>query len=404
MPYYDNSWGNLAFLFGVTAYASSDPVGVSTETVGPGPVEGAQGILESMDAPVAPYAWVMPSGKEASYRAAIELMQDGYRVRVFRFPFRMGERTFEKGTFAVLRTRNPESIGAVIEEVARRHGVDLIEVPDPFTDAGITFGDDNRLAAIPPPLVAVVADWPVTQDHTYGGIRNTLEADFGFTFTPVMLNTLENAIDLHKYTAIVLPHAGMDVRGGPNLSAGYRGLLDLTRLRTYVQEGGTLIAVKGAGAFIADDSILGEGVTFDGWAEHTDGAALRAEWVVGHPSPIGELVPWQPGLQEVGRHMLGAGYSQGGFAVPGLYPVLLSVDPDSRAEIVATYAGSEDRLLLDGFVLDEDQSLLAGRPFAIVAPVGAGRVVYFADESTFRGYWYGLNLMFLNSLLFGPLF
>ena len=38
----------------------------------------------------------------------------------------------------------------------------------------------------------------------------------------------------------------------------------------------------------------------------------------------------------------------------------------------------------------------------VVQAVGQGRVIYFADDLTFRGNWYGLNLLFLNSLIFGP--
>lgn len=402
MPYYDSSWGNLALLFGVQAFASPQAVRAPGEPVG-AEVPGARATQRTLDRDGRPYAWVLPAGRESSYRSAIQLMKDGYRVRVFRFPFRLDGRIYEKGTFAVLRGRNPEGVQGAVEVTARRYGAELMEVPGPFTEAGTTFGDDARLAAIPNPRVAIVADWPVTQDHTYGGIRNTLEADFGFTFTPVMLHTLETAPDLDKYTAIVLPHAGMSVRGGPNFGPGYSGRLDPTRLRSYVRQGGTLIAVKGAAAFIATDPVLGAGVVTDGWAEHTDGATLRAEWMGQRPVPVGELLEWRPGMRDVGRNMLGAGFPEGGFAAPGLYPVLLGVDTTGTAAVAARYDPDRDRLLLDGFMLDEDRALLAGRPFVIVAGVGRGRVVYFADDPTFRGYWYGLNTLFLNSLMFGPL-
>lgn len=403
MPYYDSSWGNLALLFGVSAYASREPVSVASEAVEESAVSGAEGSHQALERPEPPYAWVMPAGREASYRTAIELMKEGYRVRVFRFPFQLDGERYGKGTFAVLRGRNPDDVESAVVEAARRHGAELLEVAGPFTDAGTSFGDDSRLAAIQRPLVAVVADWPVTQDHTFGGIRNTLESDFGFTFSPVMLATLETATDLQKYTAIVLPHAGMSVRGGPNFNAGYRGRLeDLARLRRYVREGGTLIAVKGAAAFVANDPVLGAGVTAEGWAERTDGATLRAEWVGERPIPVGERLRWQPGMQDVGPHMLGAGYPEGDFAAPGLYPVLLAVDAEDGAEVAARYSQSEARLLLDGFMVPEDRPRLAGRPFAVVAPVGRGRVIYFADDPTFRGYWYGLNILFLNSVMFGP--
>ncbi len=60
-------------------------------------------------------------------------------------------------------------------------------------------------------------------------------------------------------------------------------------------------------------------------------------------------------------------------------------------------------LLLDGFMASSDKEKLAGRPFVVIQPVGRGRVIFFACDPTFRGYWYGLNLLFLNSLILGPL-
>jgi hypothetical protein len=52
-------------------------------------------------------------------------------------------------------------------------------------------------------------------------------------------------------------------------------------------------------------------------------------------------------------------------------------------------------------VLPEDIPLLAGSPLVIVAPVGHGQVIYIAADITFRGYWYALNQLFLNTLILG---
>jgi len=270
--------------------------------------------------------------------------------------------------------------------------------------------------------VAVLADFPVTQDHTFGGIRSTLEGDFGMTFSPVTMATL-NGADLSRYTAIVLPHAGMDVRGGPNFNPGYRGSLDLANLRRYVTGGGTLIAVQGAAAFVAGDEVLGRGVDLDGWAERTE-AAVRATWTSAG-EPEGEILPWRPGLDEFGRSLLAAGMPEGDFTAPASFPVLLRVAGEEAAgapgaqaaggspgqglgavvrsdvQVVARYASEPDRLVLDGFMLDPDRPVLASRPFAMVAPVGRGRVIYFAEDLTFRGQWAGLNGLFWNAVVLG---
>ena len=45
---------------------------------------------------------------------------------------------------------------------------------------------------------------------------------------------------------------------------------------------------------------------------------------------------------------------------------------------------------------------LAGAPFMLTRKIGQGRVIYFAADISFRGYWYALNTLFLNSLILGP--
>ncbi len=398
MPYYDATWAVLTYIFGVPAYAVNEPLKVESRKVTT--AEKLQGRIEKLKRSEPPYAYIIPAGRESSYRMAIQLMQEGYRLRVFHGSFRIGEREYPKGTWAALRQRNPEGLGERLAKLAEKHSARVVEVVGPYTDSGITFGDDQQLAAIPTPLIAVLADWPVTQDHTFGGIRNVLEADFGFAFSPVMLETI-NTADLSKYTAVVLPHAGTNMRAGPGFGSGYKGKLNLERLRKYVQGGGTLLVVGGASEAVTTDSVLGRDVSFDGWAKHTNGVTLRAEWVTG-VMPGSNVMAWQPGLDEIGFPLLAAGYQEREFAVPGVFPPLLSVSQSGSAKVVARYAGDPLRVLLDGFMLESDKQKIAGRPFVVIQPAARGRVIYFADDITFRGYWYGLNLLFLNSLIFGP--
>ena len=70
--------------------------------------------------------------------------------------------------------------------------------------------------------------------------------------------------------------------------------------------------------------------------------------------------------------------------------------------MVARYGSETEGLVLDGFMMDEDRPVLAGRPFMVVRRVGRGKVIAFADDPTFRGQWYGMNLLWLSALLIGP--
>jgi hypothetical protein len=169
-----------------------------------------------------------------------------------------------------------------------------------------------------------------------------------------------------------------------------------------VRDGGTLIAVKGAAAEVARDSVLGADVSFIGWASEANGAALRAEWAFGEPADS-NLAAWRPGLRSTASSLVSAGVRAAEFAAPGAYPVLLEVESEGGAEILARYGEDPDTLVLDGFVTAGERERLAGRPFLVVRRVGRGRVIYLADDPTYRGQWYGLNLLFLNLLLFGPM-
>ena len=41
-------------------------------------------------------------------------------------------------------------------------------------------------------------------------------------------------------------------------------------------------------------------------------------------------------------------------------------------------------------------------PGAIISSRGEGRVVSFADNPKFRGFWYGSSKLCLNAIFFGP--
>ncbi len=389
MPFYDVTWNTYPLIFGVEAYHTSTAVGVGTAPVS---IANAQPTI-----PGKAYAYFLSPEQESSYKLVMKMAQEGYKWRVFKSWFQIGDKTYPEGTFAALSLRNPDHFYDRLVELAKEGNVEINTAENPFTDAGVTFGDDVRLAPIKQPKVAVLADWPVMQDHYYGGIRNVLERDYDFTFSPVMLATL-NGGDLSEYSTIVLPNAGLDIRGGPGFSKGYKGTLKLDNLREYVLNGGTLIASHAAGEVIANDEVLGAGVTFEGFAEYSNGTILQGAFINTEAIPTAR-VAWQPGMNEMGQSILATGYSAKTMGLPAAYPIVLT--PENQDDIVLAYGDNKSELLLDGFMLDEDREKLAGAPYMLRTKVGKGHVVYFASDPTFRGYWYSIHKLFLNAILLG---
>lgn len=392
MPFYDVTWNTFPLIFGVTAFYTGTPISQGTQPMG---------TLRANNSglPTKAYAYFLKGDKEANYKLVMRMAQEGYKWRVFKSWFKIGSVVYPKGTFAAISLRNPDHFYERLTQLIKEYGAEVNVATTPFTDGGVTFGDDERLAPIAQPKVAVVADWPVMQDHYFGGIRNVLEQDYDFVFSPVMMETI-NRGDLSGYTTIVLPNAGLDIRGGPGFSQGYKGILNTENLRRFVINGGTLIASHGASEVIANDEVLGKGVKFMGFAEFSNGTILKGEFTNTQAIPT-DMVRWQPGMNEAGKSLLANGYEQQYIGLPAAYPVLLK--PDNERDVIVRYGSQNDQLLLDGFMLEEDKAKLTGAPYLIKTQVGKGHVVYFASDPTFRGYWYSLHQLFVNSILFGDL-
>lgn len=385
-PFYDSQVQILPLLFGVEAYTIAGDV----PDVQHQPAENFQAepsIIETNSDK--PYAYILPAGRESSYKVAGQLMQSDFKGRVFRGPFSINDTVYEKGTFAFIGARNPDNLHETIHNLAEKHGATLAEVDDPINDAGVDFGNTRLVSHLPKPTIAVLADEPARFGDMFAGIRTTLEVDFGITFSPVRKEILEGS-DLSKYSAIVLPDG-----------YGYEQNFDLDNLRDYVQSGGTLIAAKNAGRTLSNDSVLGEHISSDEEADQTFGAILRGEWETYSSPEPGEWIQWEPDIK-VDRPLLSVGFEDE-FAARGADVILYEVDEDSNAEIIARYSDNTGNLLLDGFMVDSDKEKIAGKPYVVQHPLGRGNVIYLTEPVNYRGYWYGTNLIFLNSLLFGPI-
>jgi hypothetical protein len=144
--------------------------------------------------------------------------------------------------------------------------------------------------------------------------------------------------------------------------------------------------------------VLGAGVTFEGFAEYSNGTILQGEFTNTESIPT-TRVAWKPGMNEVGQSILATGYKSKTIGLPAAYPIVLT--PENKNDVILSYGANKSELLLDGFMLEEDKDKLAGAPYMLRTRVGKGNVVYFASDPTFRGYWYSLHKLFLNAILLG---
>jgi hypothetical protein len=71
---------------------------------------------------------------------------------------------------------------------------------------------------------------------------------------------------------------------------------------------------------------------------------------------------------------------------------------------VNTVVQYKDLPQVDGYVHPETLKTIQGSASTLVSSIGRGNVICLIDNPNFRGFWYGTNRLFMNSLFFGGLF
>lgn len=309
-------------------------------------------------------AWIAQAG--AAGLAARVLTRDSWH----------GDRHLPPGTVCFLSDDQSTSQWAArLQEIAPA-GIEVIALESGLANRGIDLGSD-AVRWLPLPRIAVLAG-EGTRALSVGEIWWHFESEWGITPTLIEAKDLP---DLAEFDVLVVP-------------AGVRGSLD-PACEAFVKGGGTLIALGDALGSVAkwesteleQNSIDAEnesdwipyGDRQRHWASQSiEGAIFALEVDVTHP----------------------IGYLEGPRAF-ALKQGTTQWKPLKRGVNVARYAQTEP---VSGFVGHAATSGLAGTMAIGVEHVGAGRVVYFADNPLFRGFWEEGKAYFDRAVLFAPVY
>jgi hypothetical protein len=328
-------------------------------------------------------------------RTLAKLLAAGASARVAVKPFTAetgeGRVRFSAGAIVVPAglQRADVDVGALLRHATVEDGLDVWATASGLTPEGIDLGSPSLEPLADPSLLLVVGEG--VSAYEAGAAWSMLDRRFGIAVSLVTADRLTRA-ELDRYTHVVLVH-------------GRYGELDeqAERLRRWVEEGGTLIAIKG-GARWAQESILHRPLE-----EEDDDAAPPAT----APVPADERVAYAdyeteraqreiPGtIVEIEldlTHPLAFGYSDPTLPVLRNSTLVLPAS-ENPFENVAHYG---DEPLLSGFLGAENAARLAGLPAVLASRLGEGTVVQLLDDPNFRAYWYGTSKLFLNAVFFGP--
>jgi hypothetical protein len=373
---YDITAWSAPYAYGLNGMASSSLVSssaiVNTST------------LNTISTSATGYILEWKSMKDAEFLT--ELLKQKIKVRFSEKPFtvKSPEQTFDRGSLIVIRGDNKaiENFDDKVIEAANKFNRILVAVNTGFSKTGPDFGSPD-VKLVSNQKVAILSG-NYTSSLSYGELWHFFEQQLKYPITSI--NTEDfGQVNLAAYNVLIIPNGY------------YSRLLDednLKKLKTYVSNGGKVIAIDGALNSFADKE--GFGLKRNKTKDSTEVKTNLIPYAQRERNDTKNLITGAVFKTKVDTtHPMAFGYDNDYFTLKlgnDSYSLLESgyniAYLGDKPRPVSGYAGKD---ALKGL----DNSLVFGEE-----NIGSGSMLYFVDNVMFRSFWENGKLFLVNAVFF----
>lgn len=428
--FYDVTAWNLPMAFGLESYWVDEISDLKLDSKSPGPVRN------TVDWGSKPkYGYLIEFSSAAVYNVMVRLFEQDCHLRVATKPFDLPGHSYRPGALVLRGHENPDNLGTILQKLAGDFDVNI----RPAQTASVgKVGPDlggPKFVLLHAPRVALSAG---DMTNSVGAVWHLLDYRLKMRVSPV-----KSTRDLRKYNILVLSGRG-------SVSDG---------VKKWVADGGTLIAFGEAAYAIAKKDnglssvrrrrdVLDTLAVYqedlereqqadeieidfeDLWGdrqtetseksgkgnadldeaeenEEQDKKQSRKSAPSNNAEKLKRIDEWQRIFAPSGgfvkariddRQWLGFGLGKFLPVMVGSDSVLMSMHPtETPVRLV-----DEDDLRLSGLLWPEARQRLSNSAFATVERHGRGQVILFASNPTHRGWYPGMERLFLNAVFLGP--
>jgi hypothetical protein len=333
------------------------------------------------------YAYLFEWNEYYTPRTLYRLQKAGLRTKVASKPFSVvttgGVREFDYGTILVslgIQDMNELEIYRLMQQAAAEDGVTVYSVRSGLNPSGIDLGSPS-FEDLEMPSTAIIGG-EGTSSYDVGEVRHLFDQRFHMPITILEKDELGGA-DLSRYNTIVMVDGYYsDISNGVS-----------EELKRWVRRGGTLI--------LQQDAIgwgISEGLAEIEFVDSPDDSVSQRRYA--------DLSNTR-GAQFIGgsifhatldlTHPLAYGYNREEITV-----FRNTTDFMELAENpYATPLRYTSEPLASGYISEENSELIGNTASIIVGGYGGGRVISFADNPSFRAFWFGTNKLLMNAVFFG---
>jgi len=425
---YDVTSWNLSMNFGLDAYWTETISDVKTSSEPLIPESSLARLQERSD-----YGYLIDFNNSDIYPALVRLFDNDCHPRIATKPFRIKDKSYPRGSVLLRVYENPDNLFEILQQIDTDLDVEICTVETGLVQEGPDLGDSDY-GLLSAPRVAIASQWPISS-RFFGSVWYLLDHHTRLRTSPINIQNI-NRVDLRKYNCFILPSGG---RLGSVLDEKA-----VQKLRGWVEDGGTLIAIGDSAAFAAGKDrglssvrlrrdVLDELCIYEQAVQREkDARNIKIDpakvWGIksaenqqqkeeenkaekpdskDNIEKLKRTDEWQRIFSPRGAFVTGIVDTEHwlGFGLGDKMPILFSGNYAfmSRHPVATPVRlADKEHLRLSGLLWPEARQRLADTAYATVESVGNGQIILFAGDPTFRDWLAGSKRLLLNAVLLGP--
>ncbi|MEQ9263934.1 MAG: M14 family metallopeptidase [Balneolaceae bacterium] len=332
-----------------------------------------------------PYAYLAKWNSVDDLKFLAHILKNGVKARYSEVPFEIDGKKYDAGTLVITRNGNQrlgDKFDSIVEDAADLLNRELTPVATGFVSSGRDFGSSS-IRLVEAPRVGLIAG-DGTSSNMVGHVWHYFDHQIEYPLTLINRDDLRY-IEWSDYDVMIMPSGSY---GSTFNESG------MDNLRSWVRDGGTLIALGGANGFLAsqDGFNLTRKSSGDEDEEENMEDRLR-KYSDADRSFIPDL-------------SVGAIYE---LAMDDSHPLAFGFDETYMSLKIGSTSYdylengwnvgvSKDGLQRSGFVGHRAKKLAEESLSFGVQDMGSGTVVYMIDNPLFRGFWHNGKLLFGNAV------
>lgn len=308
------------------------------------------------------------------------VLENDLRAKVAMQPFSLENKEYDYGSIFVPlqnQTKNKEQMHGFLDSLAQKYHVRITPVNSGLTQ-GIDLGS-RQMAPLKPVKVALMVGSGITS-YDAGEIWHLFDTRYNIKLTK--LDTKDFArTDLDKYTTLILP----------NSYGSALGKKDTAKIKTWVKNGGTLIAYKKSIDFLKKNKFV------DLELKETENLAKNISFEQKSDFNGAQVIGGAIFKANIDRsHPINFGYDQKTINLFRDTTIFIEKDSTSYKNPISY----TENPLAAGYISKINLEALKGtRPF-VHQSLGSGHIILFTDNTNFRAFWYGTNKLLMNAVFF----